>query len=111
MRSNQEPEELELFILFKQLNGGDRDMLSSNIDIEKIQENFKNQFEKEGKIILDFKNIRAISPSFAYKCFGKMYETKPQLEKLLNNIEVINDGKNFYSKIKKAIERRLMVLS
>ncbi len=90
---------------------GNNTMTSGNLDINKIQNNIRNQFLKDGIIKLNFKDIRAISPSFAYKCFGHVFNQKKDLENLLNKLEFENDNFNFENKIKKAIKRRISVLS
>lgn len=93
------------------LSEEDKGMLSSNCDIESMRSDLKKSFEASGKVVIDFTGVRSVSPSFAYECFGKMYDTKDNLEKLLGNIEVRNDERNLFQKVEKAIQRRIMVLS
>ena len=86
-------------------------MTYSNIEIDSMKNDFRKMFESNGKITIDVEGIRAMSPSFAYECFGQLYESKEKLEQLLGNIEMKNDNLNFIEKIDKAIRRRIMVLS
>jgi len=98
-------------VLEKFIVRGDKGVLSTNCDVASIRSLFRNQFEVSNKIVIDFKGIRSISPSFAYECFAHIYDEKNKLEKILENLEVENDTLGFKNKVIKAIQRRIMVLS
>lgn len=98
-------------MLKKYLNQGDEGMLSSNSNIIEIKREFQKTFEESGKVLIDFSDIRSMSPSFAYECFGQIYDTKEKLEKFLASLVMVNDNRNLGDKIIKAIQRRIMVLS
>ena len=71
-----------LFILKKYLEKG-RGTLSLH-DTKKIGDDLKKQFEACGDtIVLDFQGLRALSPSFAYNCFGKVYDTPEGTRKIV----------------------------
>ena len=103
-----EVETKEQLVLKSYLETG-RGTLSDH-SIEAIKNDLKTIFDAEGTILLDFEGIRAMSPSFAYNCFGKMYDSKDELENFLNNVEVSNDSRNIYRKIEEAVQRRIMFL-
>ena len=99
-------------VMFKTfLNKSDEGVLSSSSNIDLIRQELREQFEKNETIVLDFEGVRAISPSFAYECFGQIYSEKKRLELILSKIHVVNDNLNLYEKIKKAVQRRIIVLS
>ena len=98
-----------LFILKEYLEEG-RGTLSFH-DTKKIGDDLKKQLEANGGIIiLDFQGLRALSPSFAYNCFGKVYDTPEGLEKLLSNIQARNDERNLFQRVTSAVQRRIGVL-
>ena len=80
-------------------------------DLEKTKLSLREQFDKEKDFIIDLKEIRSISPSFAYNCFGRLYDDKGDLERLLDKIQVVNDKHNFKAKIVNGIRRRIKILS
>ena len=89
-----------------------KDYLSAEeLDLNKIRSALKKQFDEDQNFTIDLSGVRAVSPSFAYQCFGRLYDKKSELEKLLDRIDIVNDNFNFKDKIIKAIRRRIMVLS
>ena len=90
--------------------GGDG-MLSLNRSLDEIRSSLRKRFDENKDFTINLKGIRAISPSFAYQCFGCLYEDKKDLETLLDRMDVQNDVFNFKDKIQGAIRRRIAVLS
>ena len=88
-----------------------RIVLTREEDLEKTRHSLREQFDKEKDFTIDLKKIRSISPSFAYNCFGRLYDNKGDLEKLLDKIQVVNDRHNFKEKIATSIRRRIKILS
>ena len=88
-----------------------RVMFSPNLELDKIKESLREQFDVKNDFTVDLSGVRSISPSFAYRCFGRLYEEKEDLEKLLEKIKFKNDRHNFEKKIVDAIKRRIFILS
>ena len=86
-------------------------MFSPELNLNKIKNALRKQFDEDKNFTIDLNGVRAISPSFAYQCFGRLYDDKKDLEKLINRINVLNDSHNFKDKIIDAIRRRIIVLS
>ena len=86
-------------------------VLTREESLEKTKLSLRRQFDEEKNFTLDLGKIRSISPSFAYNCFGRLYDDKGDLERLLDKIQVINDKYNFKEKIANGIRRRIKILS
>ena len=86
-------------------------LLTREGNLERTKLSLKKQFDEEKNFTIDLKKIRSVSPSFAYNCFGRLYDNKRDLEKLLDKIQVVNDKCNFKEKITNGIRRRIKILS
>lgn len=64
-------------------------MPSSDLNLDRIKRALRKQFDEDQNFTIDLKGVRTISPSFAYQCFGRLYDDKKDLEKLIDRINVL----------------------
>ena len=76
----------------------------------KVRKEVQDYLKTCDVVKIDLSGIRSLSPSFAYKAFGQLFEDPDQLDKLKNRLKFINDHLSLESRIWKAIDRRKIVL-
>jgi hypothetical protein len=85
---------------------GHQDVLNSSVDEDDLIELSHLIIQKINKIdivYVDLKNIRSLSPTFAYEAFGKLVDKIPNV---INRLRFLNDSRKLRDRILTAIQRR-----
>ena len=76
---------------------------------KELHENVSSLLLNNPTIVVDCEDVFKVTPSLAYVVFGKLVDKFG--EKVFEKLEIINDRVKFHTKIKNAIEKRVLVLN